>query len=248
MNKIKLVVFDMAGTTVRDNKEVETCFAQACSQTGLVVSEERILALQGYSKIEVFQMLWDEKIGKDHPEYEENVFVSYDTFREILENHYKTHEIIPTEGCLETFAYLRESGIKIALTTGFYRIVADIILKKLGWLEGLDENHFNMDGTAVIDLSLTPDDVIKGRPEPYMIKKAMEVFGIEDPWQVINVGDTPSDLESGKKAGCLLSLGVTNGTHSHDQLAAYPNDGLISSIAGIIEIVKQQNVVEHEKI
>lgn len=238
---IKLVVFDMAGTTVRDNREVESCFAKACEETGLKVSEERILALQGYSKIEVFQMLWDEKIGRDHPEYEENVFVSYDTFRDILETHYETHDVVPTEGCLQTLAYLREQGIKIALTTGFYRKVADIILKKAGWLDGLDENHLNTSGSSVIDLSLTPDDVEKGRPEPFMIQKAMATFGITDPQEVINVGDTPSDLESGRKAGCLLSLGVTNGTHSHEQLAACPNDGLIPSIDGIIAVVSKIN-------
>ncbi len=229
---------DMAGTTVRDNREVETCFAKACAQTGLQVSEERILALQGYSKIEVFRMLWNEKIGNDHPEYEENVFVSYDTFRDILETHYATHDIFPTEGCLETFAFLRENNIRIALTTGFYRVVADIILKKLGWLEGLDPHYMNTGGRAVIDLSLTPEAVAKGRPEPFMIQKAMATFGIDDPKQVINVGDTPSDLESGKKAGCLLSLGVTNGTHSAEQLAAWPNDGLISSVAGVMDIIK----------
>jgi phosphonatase-like hydrolase len=245
---IKLVVFDMAGTTVKDNREVESCFARACKETGLKVSEERILALQGYSKIEVFQMLWDEKIGKDHPEYHENVFVSYDTFKDILETHYETHDIFPTDGCMETFGFLREHKIKIALTTGFYRTVADIILKKIGWLEGLDENHLNSQDKSIIDLSLTSDDVLKGRPEPYMIQKAMEVFGITDPREVINVGDTPSDLESGRKAGCLLSLGVTNGTHSHEQLAAFPNDGLIGSIDGIIGVVAKIKRVAYEKI
>ena len=64
MSPIKLVVFDMAGTTVQDKKEVETCFARACEVTNLNVSEERILALQGYSKIEVFRLLWSEKIDR----------------------------------------------------------------------------------------------------------------------------------------------------------------------------------------
>ena len=84
MSAIELVTFDMAGTTVKDVKEVETCFAKACAKTGLNVSEERILALQGYSKIEVFRLLWDEKIGKEHLEYTENVLLSYESFKEIL--------------------------------------------------------------------------------------------------------------------------------------------------------------------
>ena len=51
---IELAVFDMAGTTVQDHHEVEACFAKAAMATGLTVHKERILALQGYSKIEVF--------------------------------------------------------------------------------------------------------------------------------------------------------------------------------------------------
>lgn len=63
-----------------------------------------------------------------------------------------------------------------------------------------------------------------------MIQKAMQAFGITDPRQVYNVGDTPSDLESGRRAGCGRSLGLTNGTHRRQQLAKCPNDGLFTSL------------------
>lgn len=237
MTPLKLVVFDMAGTTVQDKKEVETCFAQACQHMNLNVSEERILALQGYSKIEVFRLLWDEKIGKEHPEYTENVEVSYDYFRMILEEHYEKTPILPTEGCLEIFEFLRANDIKIALTTGFYRKVVNIILSKLGWLQGLDNDYFNKSGDSIIDLSIASDEVPQGRPEPFMIQKAMNLLGIADAKQVINIGDTPSDLQSGISAGCRLSLGITNGTHTHEQLKIYRNDGLISSLYDLKEIV-----------
>ncbi|MCU0326603.1 MAG: HAD hydrolase-like protein [Spirosomaceae bacterium] len=238
MTPIKLVVFDMAGTTVQDKKEVETCFAKACQHMNLNVNEERILALQGYSKIEVFRLLWDEKIGSEHPEYLENVEVSYDYFRMILEEHYEKNPILPTEGCLEIFEFLRANDIKIALTTGFYRKVVNIILGKLGWLTGLDNDYFNKSGDSIIDLSIASDEVPKGRPEPFMIQKAMNLFGITDAQQVINIGDTPSDLQSGISAGCRLSLGLTNGTHTYEQLKDYPNDGLLGSLQELKEIIR----------
>lgn len=237
MTPIKLVVFDMAGTTVQDKKEVETCFANACQHMNLNVSEERILALQGYSKIEVFRLLWDEKIGQEHPEYLENVEVSYDYFRMILEEHYEKSPILPTEGCLEIFEFLREKDIKIALTTGFYRKVVNIILSKLGWLQGLDNNYFNKSGDSVIDVSIASDEVPQGRPEPFMIQKAMNILQISDSQQVINIGDTPSDLKSGIRAGCRLSLGLTNGTHTEDQLKIYRNDGLLPSLKELKNIL-----------
>ena len=239
MSPIKLVVFDMAGTTVQDKKEVETCFARACEVTNLNVSEERILALQGYSKIEVFRLLWSEKIDKNHPEYAEKVTYSYDYFRTILEDHYKENEIFPTEGCLEIFDFLRKNDIKIALTTGFYRKVVNIILEKLGWLDGLGNNYVNNSGKSIIDVSIASDEVQKGRPEPFMIQKAMKLIGISDPYEVINIGDTPSDLKSGVRAGCRLSLGVTNGTHTHDQLKLIRNDGLLNSVAELKDIIQK---------
>ncbi len=229
----------MAGTTIQDNKEVETCFARACEYVELGVSEERILALQGYSKIEVFRMLWHEKIGSEHPEYLENVVYSYDYFKMILEEHYELNDVLPTEGCLEIFEFLRENQIKIALTTGFYRKVANIILKKIGWLRGLDNFYFNKSGDSLIDVSITSDEVPKGRPEPHMIFKAMKFCGIEDAKQIINIGDTPVDLVSGMRSGCLLNLVVTNGTHSHDQLRIYRNDGLLESLSDLKPIIQQ---------
>jgi phosphonatase-like hydrolase len=239
MPQIKLVVFDMAGTTIQDHKEVETCFARACDYVELNVSDERILALQGYSKIEVFKLLWDEKIGYDHPEYSENVAYSYDYFKMILEEHYVQNDVIPTEGCLEIFEFLRENNIKIALTTGFYRKVVNIILKKIGWFKGLDNQYFNRSGDSIIDLSIASDEVPKGRPEPHMIYKAMKAFGLDDPKQIINIGDTPVDLVSGMRSGCLLNLAVTNGTHPIEKLKIYRNDGMLDSLYDLKPMIQK---------
>lgn len=237
MTDIQLIVCDMAGTTVQDRKEVETCFARACALTHLEVSEERILALQGYSKIHVFQMLWGEKMGANHPELSSQVEVSYQVFRQILEEHYHTQAVLPTEGCLELLEWAQHKGIKIALTTGFYRVVTNIILDKLGWLEHLDEQYVGRPG-SLIGASVASDEVPQGRPEPHMIQRAMQLLGVTEASRVINVGDTPSDLKSGVRAGCRLSLGVTNGTHTREQLAIYRNDGLLPNILAIRELIE----------
>jgi len=229
MRTIQLVVFDMAGTTVTDHHEVERCFAEAAAQTGLTVSDERILAMQGLSKRHVFETLWKEQLGADSPEVPTHVDVSYDVFRDVLEAHYRSQGATPTEGCLDTFTTLHERGIKIALTTGFYRVVTDIILEKLGWLAGLNEQRI---GTAdsLIQLSIASDEVAQGRPQPLMIQRAMRLLNVTDPKQVVNIGDTPSDLLSGQAAGVALNLGLTNGTHTRAQLEAYPHDKLLGSL------------------
>jgi phosphonatase-like hydrolase len=239
MNPIKLVVLDMAGTTVHDNHEVEHCFKLAAQKNGLLASDERILALQGYAKLLVFRMLWEEQLGSADTSIESRAQQSYQDFTLILENHYKTNSISPTEGCLELFEYLHQEGITIALTTGFYRKVADIILAKLGWGQTLNGNYMNLQNKTGIHISITPDEVGgEGRPSPKMIEYAMKQAGVFDRSQVINVGDTPVDLLFGKNANVRLALGVCNGTHTREQLSAYPNDGLLDSIADLIDIIE----------
>lgn len=236
---IELIVFDMAGTTVQDLHEVEVCFAQAAFETGLLVTPERILALQGYSKIEVIKMLWNES----HPGLSETVLKikvdkSYKKFCQILENHYINNSIEPTHGCLELFEYLKKNNIKIGLTTGFYRKVTDIILKKLGWLEGLNSQRIGTIG-SLIDVSIASDEVPFGRPKPDMIFRAIELLQIKDTQKVISIGDTPSDLIAGKAANIFKSFGITNGTHSHAQLAEYQSDGLFSSLNEFQEYIQK---------
>ena len=66
---------------------------------------------------------------------EARVDTSYAAFRRILEDHYLAEPVKPTEGCLECFGWLHDRGIKIALTTGFYRRVTDIIQRYEGEIE-----------------------------------------------------------------------------------------------------------------
>ena len=124
------------------------------------------------------------------------------------------------------------------MNTGFYRKVTDIILNRLAWDKGLDNNYIGSE-YSIIQVSVTPDEIYnnQGRPAPYMIQKAMYKLGIKDSKQVIHIGDTPVDLAAGINANCLLSLAVTNGTHTREQLQQYPNDGLLDSLLELPKII-----------
>jgi phosphonatase-like hydrolase len=200
--------------------------------------------LQGIPKLIVINTLWEEYLGKDHPDFAINVDKTFQSFKEILENHYLTQPIFPAFKAEETLLWLRSKGIKIALTTGFYRKVTNIILNRLGWDKHLNEVYFNYTGNAVIDLSLTPDETGGvGRPYPDMIFKAMEIFNIKDPQEVANIGDTPSDILSGNAAKCPFSLGILNGTHTKESLEEYPNHGLLDSLAQLPEFLEGHEVI-----
>ena len=209
-----LVCFDMAGTTVRDGGEVGRCLLEASLATGIETTRDKILPMMGWSKRQVFETLWTQQMRPQHPDYRARVEASYRHFRNLLEHYFETQPVRPTEGCLECFAWLRNQNVKICLTTGFYRKVTDIILKRLDW-----------------DLpSVASDEVARGRPAPYLIFRAMEKAAALEVHRVVAIGDTPSDLAAGKNAGCGWTLGVTNGNYPGERLAAFPNDGLIANL------------------
>ncbi|MBC7776642.1 MAG: HAD hydrolase-like protein [Phycisphaerae bacterium] len=243
---IRLVMFDMAGTTVRDNDEVLMCFSQACRQEGLSANDKRLNALMGVSKLEVFQRLWREELGEFAPLkiIAEKSRDSFQTFRGILEHYYSSHSVEPTGGALEVFEWLRKRDIKIALNTGFYRMVTNIILDKLGWSAGLNAAYIGGVG-SIIDFSIASDEVPQGRPAPYMIERAMKAFSIENPNQVVKIGDTPVDLGEGRNAGCIASLAVVNGTHSREELEVFDNDGLLGSIIELPEWLETRGLVKN---
>jgi phosphonatase-like hydrolase len=231
MGTIQLVVFDMAGTTVQDHDEVLSCFLSAAAATGLAAEPEQVNPMMGWAKKRVFQALWNGQIGAEHPDYKRRVDQSFTDFKQRLEDHYRTQPVESTEGCLETFDWLRSHQIKIALNTGFYREVTNIILNRLGWDNGLNSDYVGNE-SSVIQSSITPSEIYgqEGRPAPYMIQKAMYQLGIKDPQAVAVLGDTPVDLETGWNAHCGYVLGVTSGTHSKEALQPFFNHGLLDSL------------------
>jgi phosphoglycolate phosphatase-like HAD superfamily hydrolase len=70
----------------------------------------------------------------------------------------------------------------------------------------------------------------------------MQLLGVGNSRAVVNIGDTPSDLLSGRAAGVALNLGVTNGTHTLDQLDAYPHDYMLSSLAELPALLSAREV------
>ena len=56
-----------------------------------------------------------------------------------------------------------------------------------------------------------------------------EMFKEMEPYTV-KVGDTPSDLQEGTRAGCGMVVGVTSGSHTEEELKGHPHTALIGSV------------------
>lgn len=216
----ELVVFDMAGTTVSDNGNVNQFFLNAFASEGIIISASAINKVMGYRKIEAVEKVlvqYAPFLGELHDKTKHSI---HDKFTADMVAFYQEEETVQPLPFAETlFQLLQSRGIKVALNTGFTRIITDAILAKLNW----QHNPF-------INVTLSSDEVPEGRPHPFMIHTIMSQLGITDVSKVVKVGDTEVDIEEGRNAGCGLVVSVTTGSYSRKALAQFAPDYIIDSL------------------
>lgn len=217
---IQLVVFDMAGTTIRDGNAVKNSFQAALAAAGLNVPDDAVLAVMGLPKPEAIRRLLGQRPG-----LEGAVAPIHADFVARMKHYYAAdpavHEV---PGAGAAFNVLRAAGVKVALNTGFSRDIVDVIIDRLGWANK-------------IDATLASDEVARGRPHPDMIYALMVRFGVTDPANVCKVGDTRADLEEAHNAGCGLAIGVMSGSSTREQLQGCPHTHILASVAEVPAIV-----------
>jgi phosphonatase-like hydrolase len=206
---LKMIVFDMAGTTVDEQNVVYKTLHRAISEAGFELSLDDVLRLgAGKEKMQaIVDILQDKHLEKSELQ------VIFNKFILLLDEAYQHLEVVPQPGAVEIFYYLKAQNIKVVLNTGYNQQTADQLLAKLNWKVGVE-----------IDGLITASQVRANRPQPDMILLAMEQMGITNCEEVAKVGDSIIDIEEGKNAGCALSIGITTGAHSFEQLqSAMPN-------------------------
>jgi phosphonatase-like hydrolase len=225
MRQVRLVVFDIGGTIIEDNGEVISSFHDALKANGLKVSEAELKELKGSAKRDVVKKFVERQWGADDAGNEVRIRKAYGDFKTELENKFSNGGVKSIRGAESTFAWLKAHKIACATTTGFYRSVADSIINSAGW-----QNTFAA--------NVCSDDVKDGRPAPFMIFRAMEAARVDDVREVLNVGDTPLDLQAGNRAGVLGVIGVLSGVHKKDRLLQESPSHLIGSVADLPSLIE----------
>jgi phosphonatase-like hydrolase len=217
MTRITVACLDMAGTTVADDGTVMEAFTAAIAEQDLPVAAfsqamKDVRASMGQSKIEVFRRI----LGDDAAAVKAN---------EAFEDHYGAAvgrgSVAAIPGAEETFAVLREAGIKICLNTGFAPVTRDAIISWLGW-------------GPLIDLALSPADAGRGRPWPDLPLTALLRLGGGAVSELAVAGDTGSDVESGLRAGAAVVAGVLTGAGTRADLERAGAPLILDTIAGLL--------------
>jgi phosphonatase-like hydrolase len=212
----ELVVFDFAGTVMREEGTVLDAYRRALGAHEIPYTEAELAARRGASKRAVFQELAARAYPAEGAAARAERALA--TFETALAEAYSSGPVSEIPGAAEAVQTLRGAGIKVALTSGFTRSLVDLLLERLGW-QGL------------FDLALSAEAAPAGRPAPYLIYRCMMELGVHDAGRVAVVGDTPLDLMAGANARAGWVVGVLSGAHGVETLGATPHTHLLPSVA-----------------
>ncbi len=202
---VKAAVLDWSGTLadayviapavvfveVFRRKGVEISMAEARGPMGL----RKDLHILELTKVPEIAARW-EKVHGRAPD-QGDVDAMFEDFvplqLDVLKNH---TALLP--GALEACRSLQgEYGLKLGVSTGFTRVMVDILLAA-SIKQGLK-----------LDATVAGDEVIHGaRPKPFMVYRNLDLMDVHPIQSVVKVDDTVSGVGEGLEAGCW-TVGVS---------------------------------------
>ena len=196
---MKLVIFDMDGTTVDTIDTISYYTNNALKECGLAtLTNEHFKKFTGDGmRVLIERCLNELKADSSYIERVEKIYKDgYDN-----DFMYLTK---PYEGIIEMLERLKALGIKTAIVSNKPQELAEQVSEKL-FGELIDETR-----GAKHDIPLKPD--------PVQVLEIIEKFGVSKD-ECLYVGDTATDIKTAKNAG-LYSIGVLWGFRDWDELAS----------------------------
>ena len=228
---LKLVVLDIGGTLIGDQGEVPEAMLGAFSRHGITVTPAEFSEWRGASKRGMAQHFVEQRGPKDgRPALIEAI---YGDFVATASKAYRNVQPIP--GAEQALKELQTMNLILATSTGFDRTLTTQVLSHLGW------QHYFV-------ASITSDDVVDGRPAPYMLFRAMEAAHVNETAQVMAVGDTPLDLQAANNAGVGAAIGVYSGAATEERLRKERNSAVLPSVAELPGLIAKGLPLSHCRI
>jgi len=200
--RVKLVIFDWAGTTVDFGCQAPTvAFREIFAHQGVPISAAQAREPMGLTKRAHIQAIcrmpevaaaWKERHGQEVTE--QAIDRMYEEFQpRLLEALPQSAQLIP--GTIDVVQGLQARRVLIGSTTGYFLEALERLLE-----EAARQGY-------VPDSSICATQVPEGRPAPWMIYETMRNTGVYPPQAVVKVGDTVPDIEAGLNAG-VWTVGV----------------------------------------
>jgi HAD superfamily hydrolase (TIGR01549 family) len=220
---IDAVIFDLDGTLVTFDLDVKACRTEAIDY----------LARQGLPR-ELFSMretAFDMLVKTEkHLKAQADGHADFLVIKKFVQSIVEKHELQSAKntkmfsGIPETLKALKEANLKLALCTISGRKAATFILQR-----------FNLE--QYFDSVITRDDVCEVKPHPEHLNAVLESLNVLSQNSVI-VGDSVKDVACANRVR-VLSVGVTTGLSSKDELVAAGANYVASSANDILELIQK---------
>jgi pyrophosphatase PpaX len=211
---IKSVLFDLDGTLVDSLEAIVNAVEKVLESRGLVYDSAKIVKMIGLPLENIFGVLAPNLS-------EEEIWQLVDEYREYyMAHHLENTTIHPSVQIV--LRKLKAKGLKLGIITDKYRRpVMDVL------------SHFGI--TELFDVVVTGYEVKKHKPEPDIVLEAAKRLGVK-PKQCVVVGDSPVDVESGKRAGAF-TIAVLSNTYDRRLLEGAKPTIVIEELEEILKIV-----------
>ena len=183
----RAALLDVDGTLVDSNYQHALAWYRAFRQSGIVLPLWRIHRHVGMGGDQLVPALAGKEV--DETRGDEIRELRGEAYAELID------EVEPLEGSRELIADLKERALTVVLASSSPQDELDRYLELL-------------DARELADCWTTDDDVEATKPEPDLVRAALDKAGTDDG---LMVGDTPWDVEAARKAGIGTVCVVTGG-------------------------------------
>ncbi len=203
---VQAVIFDISGTIMDyGSRGPVAAFVELFANQGVTITAAEARRPMGMHKIDhIWSLLRDESIAQrwlqkfGHAPTAEEVQVLYREYTQVQIDVLPNYcDLIP--GVIEVIRGLRERDIRYANTTGFDWSMMDEVIRQA-----------TQAGYSP-DIWVTPDQVGKGRPAPWMIFHAAKIMNRYPLSTFVKVGDTIADIQEAQAAGVWMVAVVKTG-------------------------------------
>ena len=192
----RAALLDVDGTLIDSNYQHALAWYRAFRQHGIVLPVWRIHRHVGMGGDQLVPALAGRDVDEEHG----------DALRKARGEIYQglIEEVEPLAGARDLIVDLKQRGYTAILASSSPQDELDRYLDRLDLRE-------------LADGWTTDDDVEATKPEPDLVRAALEKAGAD---MAVMIGDTPWDIEAGRKAGVATATVITGGFSAQELLDA----------------------------
>jgi phosphoglycolate phosphatase len=216
---IKCAIFDLDGTILDTIGTITHFVNGAITPYGvkpITIDECKYFAGNGARKLIIRSLT---SRGVDDPELTEKILAEYNAAYD-ADPLYLTGVF---DGVAEALAELKADGVKLAVLSN----KPDPTVKQV--VEGFFPGIF--------DVALGGRDGVPLKPDPTAALDILAELGFS-PDECAWVGDTSTDIETGKNLGARISVGVLWGFRKRDELIAAGADAIVNTADELLEALR----------